>query len=311
MMTRVRAFATAFILLIVGILCLTQTHAQMGSLTGADGPFTRTSRGGGYQGPLDCTGCPSAGSYLAYYDLHCSTSTYTGNVARIRSPSDALTTTITCSTGGVLGTTGTALATTCAVSCTVDILYDQIAGSCGDAVQTTEANRPLYILNADNSLPAMKNTGSTSVELVTGSCSAISQPFMATFVGERITYAGGADDTFANGGSEWGYDNSPNKAYMYAGGANVPNATANDGSFHFVQYTNNTTTSEIYVDGSGTSINNLGGNGLSGAITMIGGFSAGTNPIYIRSIGIGVDNATFSGGQKTALDTNVRTYWGF
>src|SRR4051812_44510386 len=44
-MIRPRIFAAIVIPLIAGLLCLLQAQAQMGPLTGANTPFTKTSRG--------------------------------------------------------------------------------------------------------------------------------------------------------------------------------------------------------------------------------------------------------------------------
>src|SRR4051812_36677853 len=82
-----------------------------------------------YTGPLDVAGYTSA---YAYYGFRCSKSSYTGNVALIRNAATPTTTTqLTCSSGGVINETINSLATTCASSCLVTTLTDQV-GSGGD-----------------------------------------------------------------------------------------------------------------------------------------------------------------------------------
>lgn len=313
-MIRPRAFAAAFTLLFVGMLCLFQAQAQMGPLTGVNGPFTRTSRGAAYAGPGDVVS-----GALVWAGLSCYTTAYAGNVARVRSPSDVLTTTITCSSGGVLGATGTALATTCAVSCTVDILYDQSgAGSCVggshecDFVQTTEASRPALTLSCIGSLACMTFNGSQFLQVTnSGVTNSQSQPYTISFVAKRTGNTSAVSDVFsADSAFQSGFCNAANQGLMFAGSFLC--ATANDNSWHAMQQIYNSASSVLYIDGSSNS-GDAGTNTIaSSASIYIGGVTSGPANTLAGTIGeVGLWGSGFSGGNQSAMNTNQHSRWGF
>lgn len=259
----------------------------------------------GYQGP----GNVVSGASI-WLGLRCYNAAYVGNVARVRSPSDVLTTTITCSAGGVLGSTGTAIATTCAVSCTVDILYDQSgASSCSgacDATQTTEAARPLYILNCIGSLPCMLATASSMSTPTLGST--LSQPNWVSAVVNRTAAFTTTSSWLGDSGNgeAHAFNSSANTALLYAGTSIT--ATAADSTFHAIQTVANGASSEIYVDGSNTT-SNAGTGTLSGTIKIFtDGFG---NSMAGDVTEIGVWNIAPSSGQKSSMNSNQHTYWGF
>ncbi len=257
------------------------------------------------------------GSALAFWSLRCYQATYTGNVARIKSPSDALTTTITCSSG-VLSSTGTGLATTCAVSCTIDIWYDQSGNSnCGavpcDLSQPTEANRPTLVTGCQNSLNCLNVVGSSQTlcsNVGTGGAGITqSQPFTQSLVTRRtaITGTGGvvliSDPVLFE--TIVYFDVAADIVNMYA--TSVVSAAALDSTYNSLQAIFDSTSSSLYVNGSATT-GDAGTGHMSGGQLCVG---LTANHDTFRLTEVGVWGSAFTGTQAANMTTSQRAYWNF
>jgi len=91
------------------------------------------------------------------------------------------------------------------------------------------------------------------------------------------------------------------------GSAVVTKAAANS-AFHSVIDTNNGASSEIYVDGSGSTVNP--GTSAANNSWSIFGYSGGNN-LDGDAVEWVAWTGTLSGANKTALNSNQHTYWGF
>lgn len=302
-----RIVAGALAVLFVGILCQLQARAQMGPLTGVDGPFARRSTS--YVGPGDIIA-----SATAWWGLRCYTTAYVGNVADIYAPLDASHTLLTCSAGGVLNETLQALATTCAVSCTVKTLYDQSGAlactpsTACDAAQATEANRPTFIVSCTGGKPCLRGSGSQSLTTL-GLQNPLAQPNFVAAVANRTGNTSGNSGIFGdtNANAAFDFNASVNTVLLYAGSALT--ATAADNAFHTLQYTLNGASSEIIVNG-GTPVTGAAGAGvMSSSLSLFldgfGNFLTGD----ITEVGLWVSAP--SSTPKATLNSNQRAYWGF
>lgn len=302
-----KALAISLTLFVIGAACLSQSSRAQMSLTGVGSVGAAAA----YVGPGDIV------SFDVWVGTRCYSASYVGNVARIKSPSDALTTTITCATGGVLGSTGTALATTCAVSCTIDVLYDQSGAlRCTTAcnlAEPTEAARPALVLNAVGTKNCALFTRASSQQLSGASASStfaspIAQPFSYSAVAKQVTNVGGNQAIVSAGSTLAGFGSSADTAIGYAGIIGSASATAD--ALHALQFVVNGASSTINVDG-GSSTVNMG----AGTVTAGDSPALGNDPFanflngYVCEAGL--KSAAFSGGNMTALSSNQHSYWGF
>ncbi len=271
----------------------------------------------GYTGPGDVVS-----SAREWYGLRCYNSAYTGSIADIFAPLDASHTLLTCSTGGVINETVQALATTCAVSCTVKTLFNQAgttncsASSC-DLAQATIANRPAYTSNCLGSLPCMTFARASSQSMKSAAApSSQSQPYSFSSVANYT----GADGTFSiilayGGGSlQIGNDfGAINRAYVLDhSGGNVLFGTASDNVAHPLQFvvngaSPNSITTVDATDTTGT----LDTDATESANTVVIGGDNGGNHLYEGKIfEVGFWGAGFTGTQRTNMCHNQFTYWG-
>lgn len=311
-----KGLGLGFALLLAGLSCLAQAQTPQrsfppGAFTGR-GALDAAAGGGGYQGPLDVVST----SIKGWWGLRCGSGSYTGNVARVKSPSDALTTTITCTSGGTLGSTGTAIATTCGTSCTVDILYDQSGiGSCGgacDLIQTTESKRPTYILNCIGSLPCMRFV-SANVQVLRNSAAAFTQAqplSYATVANQDGTGANQDILSTANSETDITFGSATN-VNIYAGSALTASGSVTNNVFASLMGVFNSTSSIMTVNTADTT-GDAGTNAPSSANVAIGGYG-GSDILLLdgRVTEAGIWGLGFSGTQRTNLYNNAHTYWGF
>lgn len=306
-----RKAVAAALTIFVGCAFIGYGRAQLMMMTGAG----KGSAGAApYVGPGDVV----SGATL-WTGLRCYNAAYSGNVARIKSPSDALTTTITCSAGGVLGTTGTALATTCAVSCTVDILYDQSgASACGgpcDLIQPTEANRPVYTAACQGSFRCMTFTSAASTSINTGGSGAgftQTNPYSFVTASRRdipanfspVLSVGGQDilSYFATAG---------NIRWLADGTNNVILAGTTEGAFDSIIGNTATSSTIAYINTSATTDSNAttGGNIGGSEFFMGGSGAAGFSDISVFEAGVWPQQ--ISAGNSDLLMANMKSYWGY
>ncbi len=187
-------------------------------------------------------------------------------------------------------------------------LYDQTGGG-NDLIQATAGSQPLFLLAAIGSLPAIDNTATASVRLETTSNITQAQPLTFSTVYNRTSTA--VDGIlFANNGAIQAVRTAvvgANLSGIFAGTSLT--AAANDVAWHAVQMLINGVSSQIYIDGSGTTGNAGTGAFLAEKLALLG-LAGGGFPFtgYVGELGMwGSDiSANFS-----ALNTNQHTYWGF
>lgn len=304
-----RIFAACWLAFVVGIACL---HAQV-PMTGAG----LGSPSAGYTGPGDL----SLPSIKAWWGLQCYSAAYAGNVARIKSPSNVLTGTIGCDgAGNIVLKSGTAIGTVCAVSCTIDVLYDQSgANSCSaaacDLSQATENNRYLYHASCIGALPCLDNTstvagpGSAQMLNTTGMGS-INQQYTVTLVKNNNVTAGAYDNFFsANAGAACVCTNNSGDVELMYVGLSLPTVNVSKNAYHVGSYIFNNASGSAVIDATTTTMN-VGGTTAWPAGNIGLGYDNGRNTIQTQILTVGFWAAGFSAGNATTYCHNQFTYWG-
>lgn len=207
--------------------------------------------------------------------------------------------------------------------CPIATMYDQsganqcntLASPC-DVTQATNVSRPLLILNCQGSLPCLRNSGSRRLTSATNHA-VINQPYSWVWAAKRTaSFTTLQYICCTNGGNSprAGYSalaDTVFEEYSSGGGGTTFTATATDNNFHAVQNLFNAASSHINVDGVTT----------NGSITTSTGWGAAAYTIPARDsfgsaallgdfleFGVwGQDNTV----DEAAIDSNIRTYWGF
>jgi hypothetical protein len=254
-----------------------------------------------YQGPGDVV----AGA-KGWWGLRCYNAAYAGNVADVYAPSDASHTLITCSAGGTLNETLQALATTCAVSCTVKTLYDQ-SGNGHDAVNAAPTLRPALVLSCLGSKYCMAFVKATSQSLIATAVGATNQPWtfssVANRTGSTTSFQGSVSDQVGGFGLQFG--NAVNTILTYAGGTGASESGIADNAWHAIQSIGNGVSSVI--DGDGTATTGNSNSGSLGANIVVG---AGLATLDGRMTEAGLWGSGFTSGNRSAMCHNQFTYWG-
>lgn len=302
-----RLHALALVLLLAGLGCLHLARSQgctmllCGAGKGATGGVV------GYQGPIDAAGVSAKGAW----GLRCLSAAYCGgNLANVCTDIIGVDTCLDFSSNSSTGnlTIVTIGGLSCAVvTCTIKILYDQsgasaCSGPC-DATQATVGNRAQLISSCQNSLPCARAT-SSQLYATPALGSTLSQP---NWVSGVLLRGSGQGSWFGDSGANEAFQSITNQAQLFAG--NSLAATSSDGSFHSVQMIANGASSEVYVDGSNTT-GDAGTGNLSTALSLLtdgfaNRFSGDITEIVLWN------NVTPSSGQKSAVNSNNHTYWGF
>lgn len=204
------------------------------------------------------------------------------------------------------------------VTCTVKTIYDQTGNNaCSgstpcDFTQATELKRGTLVVNCIGSLPCIATSvNSNPGYLTSGNSPGTAQPFTCSFVAMNTAPGQGALFS-AKATVQIGYHSSgANVAFIYAG-SSVPTATASDGAFHAIQAVFNNASSDIYVDGS-TNPSNLGSStGMDGASSIVLlTADIGSQPMEGQFSELWCWGSAFSSGQKSSMNSNQHSYWGF
>ncbi len=199
-------------------------------------------------------------------------------------------------------------------TCTVRTLYDQSGAlACAGAIAcpvtiSGAAARPTLAFSVVGGKPCMFFVRASSQKL-DGSASVASthsQPYSISMVAERAGSTTANNAVLTNSANvQVGLGTGANLTFIYAGTA-VKTATASDSSFHAIQDTINGASSEIYVDGSGTSVTTPGSNSVSSSFAI-----SDPNPLDGYVCEVGMWDGAFSSGNKSGLNSNQRSYWGF
>jgi hypothetical protein len=259
---------------------------------------------GGYAGPGNVVSAATAWYGLRAY----SAATIGANAIRlIRASDSAQQDFVTLASGAldIASVTSFLAATTGKVV----TLYDQ-TGNGKDVSQSTDANRPAFTLSALGSLPGITFAGGNQ-ELDAGSSIlpwSGGQPFTLSIVHECTNAAFSTGYEFCAAGLafvRWLEQTGTNDIALHFGSAGQ--ATASLNTFYAMQLVTNGASSDICINGTSNTVN-PGAGGASGTFNV--GNDSGTHPWKGVICEMGFWESAFSGGQKTSMDTNQRTYWG-
>jgi hypothetical protein len=194
--------------------------------------------------------------------------------------------------------------------CTVKTLYDQ-SGNGNDITQATTSQQPSFSISCLGSLPCMKFARSANTTLLDATSTVVNQGFTLVAAAER-TGSTTSQSNFIGSSSLGGYYfmDSANSVAVYAGSF-TSNVTANDNTWHALQSFVITTGSgnpTITVDGVVSNPTSPG----SGNLTAGAGLSSDTAKHCDCSMTEGgVWPSDFSSGNKTSMNSNIHTFWGF
>ncbi len=200
------------------------------------------------------------------------------------------------------------------VVCTIKTFYDR-SGNGKNVTQATISKRFTLTVSCVNSKPCAVALGSSS-QCYLASSTITATSSTAIFVGIRTgafttqaTVLGDDSDHI-----EFGYLNATNKVYL-SGPVTAANITASDSAWHAVQGVSvSASGSSITVDGSTTGSLNTGTAAYTGRPVLGAYGSAGPacGGQYLTGSFVegGYWASAFSAGDLTAMDSNMRTYWG-
>lgn len=280
---------------------------------------------GGFTGACEVSGV----TCVAYYAVQaCATNAYSGNVADIVDAATGNTTgtRLQCSAGVVsevisgsactfvTGNACSSLATTCATSCTHNLIYNQMGTGTMPNLEapTLLANRARINISSLNSKACWTSSSATVPAAASLTTFTLAQPFSIASVSMRNAGPTTTGRIFSDGGgtNNIGYRNSANTVGF---GAGAVVATASDNAFHSLTGVFNGASSVMAVDGAG---------GTAG--TSAQAFSASA-PIILNDSQVGagsamqgflcealVANSALNSTQYGALSTNARlaSRWG-
>jgi len=308
------------LLFCAGLLCLAQAQVPMtGAGVGAPGGGAPA-----YTGPGDLT---LSATFVAWYGFSCFTAAYSGNVASIwdHATNNTTNTVITCSAGSLVTTSPSSLATTCAVACDVDVMYDQSGTHCDSSVACRAdaagmgAMPPLNLTGApDGTKMCMTSGGGAGFVITTDNAPGAPTftqaiPFSMSMVQKQTTVGSGVQ-TIIGGGTtnnqiRVGFENTaaPNNKHVIYNGVSFPGAVASNNAFHaFNDVFDAASASAVSIDGTATTGLSLG----SSTAFSTGHIAMGLDVVGTFCEG-GILNGALSTGDMTALSANQHTRWNF
>ena len=290
-------------------ICLVGRDTTHYTVTYATGTWTNTDPIS-YVGPGDLA--PGAATW---YGLRAYSLATTGHaVANICNASDANCADVSSLSSGAFdlaAATGAPL--NCGGSggtCTVKKLYDQTTGGlCGgscDLVMGTVAVRPTLHLSCSGSLPCMSFDAASSQQMVSADvlASAIAQPYSISSVARRTgNFSAYNDITGSANNPQFGFNNSADNAFMYAG--STPSVSAPDNTIYSLQGLFNGASSSLYLNGTPNTVNP--GTTSASSTMCIGGCNQHlTGDVFEVGWWASSLSSSFVG-----LSANQRAYWGF
>ena len=172
-------------------------------------------------------------------------------------------------------------------------------------VPTTAAAPDLTLAGMGGTLPCMTWSGGTQRLVNVAGFGAVAQPFTVSLIYNR-TASAVFEALFAPDGITYGVfgNNAANGALMYAGAQLI--AVAADGVDHSGQFVFNGASSNLYIDGTGTSGNPTTAGWQAGAITH--GNCGPQGSIAGKTAEVGFWGSAFSAGDAAAMTTNQTNY---
>jgi hypothetical protein len=271
---------------------------------------------------VTCPGDLGFGAVTAWVGFRCWQYAYSGNVADIwdSATGSATETLITCSNGNLVATSPTAIATTCAVACSVKTLYDQTAGNnctsatCNVTEQGAVANWPIFKYQSascgtNSGLSCMQCPTTPTVTPLQSATALTStaQTFYMSIVFYDSTSS--IQDYATNGASQAiQHGNPANTARITDNATNSATVTATDSVWHALQGTFAGASSVIDLDGTVTTGLTVGTSAASGKFTLCSSTSAGSPMVgYIAEYGMWPSTSTFS---NSTMTTNQQSFYG-
>lgn len=314
-----RLVALSALLFAIGFGCLAKAQMVPGFPPGTF--HSRAALDAAAAGGGSCAAtCPGdLKPYVAWWGFSCYNAAYTGNVASVWDTATGNTThtLLTCSAGGTLNQTINTLATTCAVSCEIETMYDQsgaLACAGGTACDVTHAHasgRPLAVASGPNSNFCASIT-TAALFLTTANTFTQTQPYSAAFVANRTgnTAASTGALVTPDNSTRIGYAAVVNKTVLGVPGGTFPTGpTATDSALHAIGYVVNNASSLIGVDATAaTSLNAGSATGIS-AKSLNWGLGTGGSFVGILCEG-GIANATWSSADIQNVNANAHARYG-
>jgi hypothetical protein len=207
------------------------------------------------------------------------------------------------------GDNGEAATTFCTTTCHAAEIYDQIGAGCGGS------NCNISIAS-DGERPTITFSGTNMYLVCAGACDgttlnaiSITQPFTLSSVINNSS-EGVQSNWWGCSPLQYGVQNiGANTWFIFAGGA-VPSASATDGSFHAIQGVYNNASSDIYIDGSANASNLSSNTGCTTTGMQLFEFG-GTQQVQGSLGQLGVWLVAFTTGQKSSMNSNEHSNWGF
>lgn len=251
-----------------------------------------------YAGPGDI----KSGAYL-WFGLRGYNTAYTGNIADICDQATGA----TCVTATWAGSTltiptvgGSACNNTTNI-CVIKKAYDQ-SGNGRDVSQGTLANMPVLALNVVGSRACMQFAGSQF--LFNASTITTTAPFTVSMV---VNNTGGGG-YWANTGAFNLYSTSAGANTIRFSAGTLADVSMTDNAFHAVQEIGNGASSDIYIDGV-SNVVNAGSDSNTNVWLVANNSFGGLLTGYICEQGFW--NSAFSAGEKSNMNANQHSYWGF
>jgi hypothetical protein len=313
-----RSFIIAWALLLAGLCCVQQSSAFWQS---RDSNYNIAISTSSYQGPGDVVS-----GAQEWWGLRCYNNAYSGNVADITDATTGNTTgtRLQCSNGTVsalvsasactfvTGNACVSLATTCAVSCNIEELYDQSGAlQCSSAacnmVQSTNADRPTLALNCIGSLPCAQ--GFVGVQInTTANITSISQPYTISLVAYS-TSTSNFDGYTGSTTTNEGVQNASASAEISLTASNFadPGVAFATSVWHAVQAIPSGTSGVLNIDNSATTVNS--GTDATGSVAWGFLFIYQHNGNNEKMTEVGLWASGFNTTQQTNMCHNQRLYW--
>ena len=194
-------------------------------------------------------------------------------------------------------------------TCTVKTLYDK-SGNGRDVSQATAASRPTLTFSCIGSLPCM-TVASGQGGMQTAGFFTISQPLTMIAAANQTSNAGAFENVLTGDvgtNNSVDFSSTDNNAACFAF-PTKQNVAATDGSWFALQCLANGTSSSFTVNGSTTTFSG-GTTGTGGQKFVVAG--TGTPPHFIgKMVEDSISSTGFSSGQLSAMNSNIRNYWGF
>jgi hypothetical protein len=182
------------------------------------------------------------------------------------------------------------------------------SGNGNDVTQATGTDQPLWVDAVLNSLPVIRFSQSNGEGLVRNASPTISQPYSVVAVLKTDNLGSDGQVMFSFSASRGAYITSTEKASAYCGAAGITGGTTlNTSTYYWIVWNLNSTSSEIFVNGSSDASGNVGTDGVSGY--QVSGIASG-GPWGGDLAELIVYSQTMTAGNITTLDGYFASRYG-